>query len=106
MVTQLELSAHALQRFTPDPDAVYHIDAVAHLTRLPRHLIVVCCKHGLVEPALDPDYGFYFNESGIRTLQHIEYLHLQCGINFTGLRIILGLMDEVERLRAEVDSRY
>jgi MerR family transcriptional regulator, heat shock protein HspR len=106
MTTTVELPLHALQRFSTDPGALYPIDVVAHLTRLPRHLILVCYKNGLVDAAVDPDYGgYYFDQDAIRILQRIEYLHQQCGINLAGMRIILGLMDEVERLRAELNAR-
>src|SRR6266536_2872663 len=101
MHAQTEVFLHALQRFSPEPDAVFSIDAAAHLSGMPRHLILVSCKHGLVSPLVDPDYGaFFFDQPTIRTLKRINYLHSDCGINMAGIRIILGLMEEVERLRA------
>ena len=100
MTTHVDIQLHALERFAPQPEAVYPIDVVARLTRLPRHLILVCYKYGFVPAERDPAYGgYYFNQDAIRVLQRIEYLHVQCGINMTGIGIILGLMDEVERLR-------
>ena len=93
---------HYLQRFEPHADSFYSIDAIAHLADVPRHLVLLCCRHGVVSPQIDPEYGGYlFDSSAIRTLQRVAYLHRDCGINFAGIRIILGLMDEVERLRAE-----
>ncbi len=92
---------YALQRFTPRPDATYSIDDAAHLTHVPRHLILVCCKHGLLSPHVEPVYGgYFFDESDLRLLKRIGYLHADCGVNLTGIRIILGLMEEVDRLRA------
>jgi MerR family transcriptional regulator, heat shock protein HspR len=106
MTTDVDLPHCALQRFSVDPEARYHIDVVAHLTRLPRHLILVCYKNGLVAAEADPDYGgYYFDQDAIRILQRVEYLHQQCGINMAGLRTIFGLMDEVERLRATLAAR-
>lgn len=106
MTIDVDLPLHAVQRFSLDPDTLYPIDVVAHLTQLPRHLILVCYKNGLVSAETDPEYGgYYFNHDAIRILRRIEYLHQQCGINVAGLRIIFGLMDEVERLRAELDAR-
>jgi DNA-binding transcriptional MerR regulator len=101
MNAQPEVLVHALQRFSPDPEAVYSIDAAAHLSGMPRHLILVSCKHGLVAPLVDPDYGgYYFDHATIRVMKRINYLYSDCGINVAGIRIILGLMEEVERLRA------
>jgi hypothetical protein len=92
-----------IQRFTPEPDAVYPVDTIAHLAGVPRHTVLLCCRHHLIAPHEDPEYGGYrFSVGTIRILQRADYLHRECGINFTGVRIILGLMDEVEELRAQV----
>jgi DNA-binding transcriptional MerR regulator len=94
---------HSLQRFTPDPDAVYPIDTIAHLADVPRHTVLLCCRHGLIAPEIDPDYGGYsFHVGTIPTLQQVNFLHYECGINFAGIRIILGLMEELDRLRERV----
>lgn len=103
MNAQPDVILHALQRFSPDPEAVFSLDVAAHLSGLPRHDVLVCCKHGLIAPRVDPEFGgFYFDAPTLRTLRHVAYLRVDCGINFAGIRIILGLMEEVERLRAAV----
>ena len=102
MTTQTAIHVHALQRFDPDPDAAYPLDVIAHLANVPRHLVLVCCKHGLIAAQSDPLYGgYFFNADVIPILQRVDYLHRVCDINFAGIRIILGLMEEVERLRAQ-----
>lgn len=99
MITQTELHVYSLQPFAPNPVAVYPLDIAARLAGVPRHLVLVCCKHGLIEPQLDPDYGGYlFDAAAIHRLKRIEYLRSECGINFVGIEIILRLVDEVERL--------
>jgi DNA-binding transcriptional MerR regulator len=104
MTTEPDLILGALQRFVPDANAIHSIDATAHLAGIPRHWILVYCRHGLVTPIIDPQYGgFYFDATGIRTLQQIHYLRADCDINVAGIRIILGLMEEVERLRQRVE---
>jgi hypothetical protein len=95
-----ENSVSTLQRFTPHRDAVYPIDTIAHLAGVSRHTVLLCCRHHLVVPYEDPGYGgFQFSVGAIPTLQRVDYLYRECGINFTGVRIILGLMEEVERMR-------
>jgi DNA-binding transcriptional MerR regulator len=97
-----ETPSHALQLFEPDPDAVYTLEAAERLAHVPRRLIAVYYKHGLVSPVVDPaNGGFYFNDEGIRVLRHIEYLKTSCGINLAGVKMILALMREAERLHAE-----
>jgi hypothetical protein len=103
MNTTAEIPIHTVQPFAPDPDEAYPIDTIAHLADVPRHVVLLCCRHRVIEPQIDPGYGGYrFSTATIRILRRVDYLHRDCGINFAGIRIILGLMDEVERLRARM----
>jgi DNA-binding transcriptional MerR regulator len=98
-----EIAADAVQLFEPALDAVYTIEAVEHLVHVPRQMIAVYCKHGLLSPVVDPACGgYYFNDEAIRTLRRIEYLRADCGINLVGIKMILRLTNEVESLRADV----
>ncbi|MGH7969349.1 MAG: chaperone modulator CbpM, partial [Limisphaerales bacterium] len=98
-----EVSARELQLFEPDPEAVYTIETAAHLAHVGRHRILVYYKEGLVSPVAAPECGgYYFNDEGIRRLRQIESLHSTGGINLWGTRMILNLLNEVERLRKEV----
>ena len=101
-----EDSVRAVQRFEPRPDAVYTLETAAHLAHVTRRAILVYYNHGLVSPARDPqEAGYYFNDKAIRALQHIAFLRNNCGINLRGTRIIMELIDEVERLRNELRFR-
>jgi MerR family transcriptional regulator/heat shock protein HspR len=92
----------AIQVFEPDTNTVYTIEAAGHIAQVPRRTILVYYKHGLVSPVVDPECGgYYFNDEAIRTLRRIEYLRTNCGINLGGIKMILRLTNEVERLRAE-----
>ena len=93
----------ALQLFEPDPRTAYTIEMTAHLVDMPRHTILVYCKRGLVSPVVDPACGgYYFNDEAIRTLRRVEHLRANSGVNLAGIKIILDLMNEVERLQSEV----
>ena len=101
-----EIPADAIQLFEPDPNAVYTLEAAEHIAHVPRRLIAVYYKHGLVSSVVGPDCGgFYFNDEGIRELRRIESLRTACGLNLAGIKLILDLMNEVEYLRAEVRFR-
>lgn len=104
MVTE-RTSVQAIELFEPDAQAVYSIEAAAHLAQVPRHTILVYCKHGLVAPMGDPSSGgYYFSAETIRALRRIESLRATCGNDFAGMRIILELLNEVRQLRAELRS--
>jgi hypothetical protein len=42
-----------LQLFEPSPDAIYAIEAVAQMTNVPRHTILVYCRYKLLKRADD-----------------------------------------------------
>ncbi len=90
-----------LELFDPPADAVYTIEAAAQLTGVPRRTILVYCKHSLLSPLLDTGVeGYSFDGDGIRSLRRIEALRTVCGDDFAGIRIILDLTKELERLQA------
>ena len=98
------ISPTALQPFTPQPTTYYSIETAARLSQMPRHRILVCCKRRMVTPWIESSSGRYlFDAEAIRVLQRIEYLHADCGVNFTGIHIILSLAEELERVRDAVE---
>ena len=91
-----------IQVFEPNPDAVYTIDLTARLAAVPRHTILVYCKHGLVKPMLDEQGAYFFNDDTIRVLRQVEHLRVNCGLNLAGIKVALDLLNEVERLHSEI----
>ncbi len=100
-----DVFAEALQLFEPDPDAIFTLDEVEGFAHVPRHTILVYFKNGMVPLASDPEAGYFFKGEAIRALRRIDYLHNQCGINLAGTRMIMELLDRVERLEAEMRAR-
>jgi MerR family transcriptional regulator/heat shock protein HspR len=95
----------ALQIYEPRPRVTYSIEATARITDLPRHTILVYYKRGLVSPMAGPEQcGFCFNDKAIRTLRRIEELRRIDGVSLRGIKRILDLTDEVERLQGELRS--
>jgi len=105
MVTKIKRSSRsrALQLFEPPPEAVYSIEAAAHLLDIPRRRIAVYCRYGLLTPVAN-EHGYYFDGKSIKTLRAIEGLRSVCGDDLAGIKMILRLMNEVQRLNSEVHS--
>ena len=96
-------NGYALQLFEPEPEAVYTIDTTARLAQTPRRTVLLYCKSGFITPAAAPESsGYHFNEQAIRALRRIDELRSKRGINLAGIRIILDLLNQVERLQREV----
>ncbi len=97
----VEAPARALQLFDPPADTVYTIETAAQLAGVPRRSILIYCKHRLLSPLIDAGVeGYSFDGDGIRSLRRIEALRTVCGDDFAGIRIILDLTKELERLQA------
>src|SRR3984957_18036853 len=95
-----------LQLFEPDARTVYTLEAAARLNQVPRRLIAVYFRHGIVSPVMDPACsGRYFNDEAIRILRRIEYLRTACGLNIAVIKLIMDLASEVEQLREELNFR-
>jgi MerR family transcriptional regulator, heat shock protein HspR len=93
----------ALQVFEPGGQTVYTIEVAAQMAQVPRRLIVLYYKHGLVFPVTDPTgSGWYFDDEAIRIVRRIEYLRSVCGLNLAGIKLVMALTEEVERLRNEL----
>lgn len=78
--------------YEPDDQASYTLDVVARITGIHTETILHYQETGLI--GSDP-----FDDETVRTLRRIEHLQSTCGVNEAGLRLILGLMEELERLR-------
>src|ERR1700683_5222274 len=91
---------NALQLFEPGARAVYTIEVAAQLAQVPRRLIVLYYKHGLVFPVTDPTgSGWYFDDEAIRIVRRIEYLRSVCGLNLAGIKLGVALTGEGGGLR-------
>jgi hypothetical protein len=94
---------HAVTLFEPEPLAVYPIEAAARIGRVPRRMVLVYCKYGLISPLADPkQWGYWFTADAIRTLRRIDDLRTICGDDLPGIAMILELLDEVQALRAQI----
>ena len=93
----------AMELFQPKPNVLYSLDATARLAGVPRRSILIYCRAGLVRPVVQPPYGVMgFTEEAIYTMRRIEYLRTVHGLALAWLKTMFDLLDEVERLHAEL----
>ena len=96
-------AALAPELFQPKPSVLYSLDAAAHLADVPRRSILIYCRAGLVRPVLLPPYGVMaFTEEAIRAVRRIECVRAAHGMDMAWIKAMFDLLDEVDRLRAEV----
>jgi hypothetical protein len=96
-------SSFAIELFQPKPNVLYSLDAAAHLAGVPRRSILIYCRAGLVRPVFQPPYEMMeFTEEAIHAIRRIEQLRTAHDIGLAWLKTMFDLLDEVERLRAEL----
>jgi DNA-binding transcriptional MerR regulator len=91
--------------FEPPSDAAYTIEAAADLVDVRPRTILVYCKHRLLSPVINArDRSYSFDRESIRPIRRIEALRTFCGNDFAGIKMILDLTKEVERLNSKIRS--
>lgn len=93
----------SLPVFEAKTDAAYSLDVVCELTGLNSQTVTHYREIGLISSPADA--GASFSDETIRTLRRIEHLRTDFEMTETALKLTLGLMNEVERLRDELRSR-
>lgn len=87
-----------LPLYDPEDQSSYTLEVVAELTGISSQTILYYQAQGMIEPT-DLD------DEAIHTLRRIEHLRSTCETNLSGLKLILDLMDEVDRLKTELRAR-
>ena len=89
--------------FGLDTEASYSLEIIAQLTGVSSQTILYYREHGLIAQVPDaPPNAPRFDDEALRKLRLMEHLRTTCELNEAGLKLMLHLLDEVERLRAEL----
>ena len=100
---ELPVEAGEERRFEPE---VYSLEVIEKITLVPRRTILVYHRHGLIQSSTSPDRGQHvFDDEAVRALRRIESLRRRFRVNLAGIKLIMGLMREVDELRAELRFR-
>ncbi|MEO5917921.1 MAG: chaperone modulator CbpM [Luteolibacter sp.] len=91
-------SDNDLPLYEPEEQTTYTLDIVAQLTGVSSQTILHYQEQGLIRKT-DLD------DETVHTLRRIEHLRQTCEANLSGLKLILDLMDEVDRLKSALRVR-
>ena len=93
----------AVELFQANPSALYGLDAAARMAGVARRSLLVYCRAGLVRPVIEPASGVMeFTEEAVQAIRRIERLRASRSDELGWVKMLFELLDEVERLRAEV----
>lgn len=89
--------------YDPSGKSFYSIEEASQIVNVTRRTIAIYYKHGLISPYIDPENEiWWFDEEAILRLKRIEQLRSVYNLNLQTLKLIVQLMNEVERLRKEL----
>jgi MerR family transcriptional regulator/heat shock protein HspR len=83
--------------------AVYVISVAAELTGVHPQTLRIYERKGLLDPSRTSGGSRRFSDADLTRLRHIQQL-TATGLNLEGVRRVLELETELERLRAELDA--
>jgi len=84
-------------------EPLYYISVAARLVDCHPQTLRTYERQGLVEPGRSASNVRLYSDEDIERLRRIKRLTQELGVNLAGVEIILGLLDQVEQLRAEVE---
>lgn len=84
----------------PMPQTGYTLEILAEITGVSTQTILHYQEQGIIRHR-GPD----FDDEAVHTLRRIEHLREACDLNMSGLKLLAGLLEDVERLRNELRAR-
>ena len=94
-----------MKMISPDPQETHTIEVVIRMTGSSRRKIFFYCRKGIVSPVQRNEDEWFFDGESVIRVRHIENLRQQHRMNWAAIQTIIGLLDEVESLRAELRWR-
>ena len=92
----------------PDLDAHYSLEVVAEITGIATQTILHYREEGLLPsgPTAARKEEIFFDDATLCTLRRIDHLARQYEMSTPALKLLCGLLEEVESLRAALRSRH
>ena len=88
----------------PDDRAVYIISVAAELAGVHPQTLRIYERKGLLQPARTPGNTRRYSERDIERLRAIQQLTQEHGINLAGVKMIVEMENELDRLRRRLDQ--
>jgi MerR family transcriptional regulator, heat shock protein HspR len=94
----------AKKREQPEDRAVYIISVAAELAGVHPQTLRIYERKGLLRPARTPGNTRRYSERDIDRLQMIQKLTQEHGLNLAGVKMIVEMEDQLERMRRRMDA--
>lgn len=87
-------------------EPVFQISVVARMVGLHQQTIRTYERVGLVQPARSGGNTRLYSRADVERLRQVVRLVNDLGVNLAGVEVILGLLRQIEELRAELDTTH
>lgn len=87
-----------------EDEPVFQISVVSRMVGLHQQTIRTYERVGLVQPARSEGNKRLYSTADVERLRQVVRLVNDLGVNLAGVEVILGLLRQIEELRAEVDE--
>ena len=84
---------------------VYHISIVAQMVEVHPQTLRMYERMGLISPQRTRNNIRLFSDSDVERVRRIQHLTQELGVNLAGVEVVFKLLNEMERMRAEVEAR-
>ena len=91
--------------FEPDLEAHYTLEMISEMTGISTVTILLYHEHGLIRVTESHGQTPYFTEEALHTLRRIEHLISHYEASMESLKLMLELMDQVDRLQSDLRAR-
>lgn len=98
----LNPASPALGGEEPARVALFDLEAVAEESGMHPDLVRDLCRAGFLEPARVEEERWWFDDHAVYLLRQVHELRERKGVNLRGIRLILQLLQDIERLEREV----
>lgn len=85
-------------------EPVFQISVVARMVGLHQQTIRTYERVGLVQPARSGGNTRLYSRADVERLRQVVRLVNDLGVNLAGVEVILGLLRQIEELRAELEE--
>jgi MerR family transcriptional regulator/heat shock protein HspR len=94
----------AKKREQPEERAVYIISVAAELAGVHPQTLRIYERKGLLRPARTPGNTRRYSQSDIARLQMIQKLTQEQGLNLAGVKMIVEMEDQLDRMRRRMEA--
>ena len=85
--------------------AFYYISVVAEMVETHPQTLRTYEKMGLIAPQRTDNNVRLFTEADIERVRKIQHLTQDLGVNLAGVEVVFKLLLEIEKMRAELESK-